>query len=169
MSYPIEHTANRNTHKDVVPTRQDRNNHNNDGDGNTRNIPCNHAGLAWSTYPRPSLSPPSISLSLAQELDVLSQDGYGSNAYIPRQATTKPPLATTKALPSPLGPLPSHYQTTFGHDHATTKLPLATTKALPGALWPLPSPLWLLPSHYQASFGHCQATTNTPFATPKHP
>ena len=60
----------------------DRKGGNNDGAGNPRNIPCNHAGLAWSTYPRPSLSPPSISLSLAQELDVLSQDGYGSNAYI---------------------------------------------------------------------------------------
>ena len=57
---------------------QARNGGNNDGAGNPRNIPCNHAGLAWSTFPRPSPSPQSIALSLAQELDVLSQDGYSA-------------------------------------------------------------------------------------------
>ena len=44
----------------------DRKGGNNDGAGNPRNIPCNHAGLAWSTFPRPSPSPQSIALSLAQ-------------------------------------------------------------------------------------------------------
>ena len=101
LSYSHRKTASDNAHKDAGTSRslggEARNGGNNDGAGNPRNIPCNHAGLAWSTFPRPSPSPQSISLSLAQELDVLSQDGYGSNAYIHREATTKPPLATTKA------------------------------------------------------------------------
>ena len=40
------------------------------------------------------------------------------------QAITKPTLAITKRLPSPLcplWPLPSHYQAPFGHYQATTK------------------------------------------------
>ena len=44
----------------------DRKGGNNDGAGNPRNIPCNHAGLAWSTFPRPSPSPRSISHSPAR-------------------------------------------------------------------------------------------------------
>ena len=52
------------------------------------------------------------------------------------QTTTKPPLATTKPLPSPCWPLPSHYQAPFGHYQATTKPPLATTNPLPSPLWP---------------------------------
>ena len=84
-------------------------------------------------------------------------------------ATTKPlprnyqpPLATTKPLPSPAWPLPSHYQAPFGDRQSTTKHPFATTKPLPSPLSPLPSPLWPLPSKYQAVFGHCQATTKRP-------
>ena len=79
-------TASDNDNKGVGASRsmdcQARTGSNNDGAGNPRNIPCNHAGLAWSTFPRPSLSQRSIALSLAEELHVLSQDGYGSNAYI---------------------------------------------------------------------------------------
>ena len=93
-------TASDNDNKDVGASRsmdcQARTGGNNDGAGNPRNIPCNHAGLAWSTFPRPSPSPRSISLSLAQELDVLSQDGYGSNTYIP--ASVRPVQLRMAAL-----------------------------------------------------------------------
>ena len=82
---------------------------NNDRTGNPRNIPCNHAGLAWSTFPRPSPSPRSISLSLAQELDVLSQDGYGSNAYIPRPANIERKVAGHLRSRRSQA-TPSHYQ-----------------------------------------------------------
>ena len=96
MSCPNRQTACDNDYKDAGTSRsmgcQAHKGGNNDGAGNPRNIPCNHAGLAWSTFPRPSPSPQSIALSLAQELDVLSQDGYSSNAYIPRQTITKPHL-----------------------------------------------------------------------------
>ena len=113
MSSPHRQTACDNGYKDAGASRsmgcQARKGGNNDGTGNPRNIPCNHAGLAWSTFPRPSPSPRSISLSLAQELDVLSQDGYGSNAYIPRPANIERKVAGHLRSRRSQA-TPSHYQ-----------------------------------------------------------
>ena len=114
MSSSHRETACDNAHKDAGTSRslgcEARNGGNNDGAGNPCNIPCNHGGLAWSTYPRPSPSPRSISLS----------ESRCSESRWPRLER--------------IHPSPSHYQAPFVHYQGTTKPPLAITKPLPSPL-----------------------------------